>query len=188
MVFQAFQKNFAIVGINSNVAKQSYPFNVKILLGILLLGSAIVCNLLYVIYKAKTFAEYTQTIYICSVSCLILSALIITILKMKKLFEFIDYTDELANTSKSTITGNQLKNFSIIFFKILFVFRSSELKYSASQSIFHETNELVEKLSEIIFFVMSKMTSIAAIGPWCTYFFFMNFTTDLAFELPCPML
>lgn len=101
-VFQAIQSNFAIVGINPIVAKQPYPFNVKIVLGILLLGSAIVCNLLYVIDDAETFAEYTQTIYICSVSCLILSALIITILKMKKVFEFINYTDELTNTRNAT--------------------------------------------------------------------------------------
>lgn len=122
-VFQAFQSNFAIVGINPIVAKQPYPFNVKIVLGILLLGSAIVCNLLYVIDDAETYAECTQTIYVCSVSCLVLSTLIITILKMKKIFEFINYTDELTNTR--TLPLSALLNIcfgssSIYFVKIHF--------------------------------------------------------------------
>lgn len=102
-IFQAFQRNFAIVGITQTVAKQRCPVNVKIFLGILLLGSAILCNLLFVIYEAKTFAEYTQTLYICSVSCLTLSALIITILKMKKMFEFINDGNGVVNTSELII-------------------------------------------------------------------------------------
>lgn len=57
-------------------------------------------------------------------------------------------------------------------------------------SIFHETMKLIEKLSEITFFVMVKVTPITACLLRCAYTFFIYFTTDAgnaAFELPFPM-
>lgn len=102
-IFQAFIKKSVIIGIDRNVAKQRYPINVNIVMGFVLIGSGIVCNLLFVIYEAKTFAQYTQTLYIFSVSCLMLSLLTISILKMKKIFEFINNGNGLINTSELNI-------------------------------------------------------------------------------------
>lgn len=67
---------------------------------------------------------------------------------------------------------------------------NSALKYSAARTFFHEANQVEEKLSKIIFFIMVDMTPGCVFVPWIGYVFLIYFTSDLgnaAFELPCPM-
>lgn len=98
-VFQLTQKYFATAGIVPNLAIQPYPLNGKISIGFLLLGSSLICNFKYTFYEARTFVEYTQSIYMCSIAALIIFALVIIILKVEKLFEFINGCEKLINTS-----------------------------------------------------------------------------------------
>ena len=97
-VLQLTQKNLAIAGIDRDLAAQSYPFNAKIVFSSLTIGLAIVFGLIYVFYEAKTFVEYTQCIFMSSVAGICSFALLILILKVKKLFGFIDGCDGIANT------------------------------------------------------------------------------------------
>lgn len=98
-VFQLTQKNFSTAGITANLVTNSYPLNAKILLGFLILGSAIVCNFKYTFYEAKTFIEYTQSVYMGSMATIIILVLLILINHVKKLFEFINGIESVANTS-----------------------------------------------------------------------------------------
>lgn len=63
------------------------------------------------------------------------------------------------------------------------------LKYATSNSIFYETVVFEQKLSEIVFFVVLKMSPVCVFTPFLVYSYFIYFTTDLgptAFELPTP--
>lgn len=99
-VFEIPLKNLAIVGIRPNLAMQPYPFNAKIFMGFLALGCAIYCTCVYTIYDAKSFAEYTQSIYVCSLLALIVLILLAIIPNAEKMFELIDACDQLVNTSQ----------------------------------------------------------------------------------------
>lgn len=98
--FEIIQKNLAFAGITPNLANQSYPFNRTILFGFLTLGSAIYCSVVFIIYEADTFAEYTQSVYVVSLAILIILVLLMMVLKVKKLFNFIDCCEDFINTSE----------------------------------------------------------------------------------------
>lgn len=97
-VFQVTLQNFAIAGITPNLLHQSYPLNGKISTGFLILGLSMICYFEYTFYEAKTFIEYTQTIYLGSLAALIIFALVIIVGKVKKLFEFMDECEHLVNS------------------------------------------------------------------------------------------
>lgn len=99
-VFEIPLKNFAIVGIDSNLATQTYPLNGKIFMGFLILGYGICASLTYLIHDAKTFAEYTILIYACSFVTLLGFILLVIIIKVEKMFDLINACDQLVNTSK----------------------------------------------------------------------------------------
>lgn len=109
-VFQMVQKYLTVLGVtSSNAWNQSNPFKRTILFGFLLLGSFICCILMYVIYDAETFVQYTQSMYVCSFATLIIVSLLILILKAKKLFEFIDNCGSIVNDGESKKKKNQSK-------------------------------------------------------------------------------
>ena len=99
-VFQTIKKNFCAVGIGPNLALQTYPLNIKILMGFFILGTAIICMMVYIIRDAKTFSEYTQSLHLCSLSALIVFILLIVILKVENLFNLMNTCDELTETSE----------------------------------------------------------------------------------------
>lgn len=119
-VFGIIQEHLAIIGIEPNLVEQSYPFNGKILFGFLLLGSSIYCTFVFIIYEAETFAEYTQSVYIGSNGVLNIFVLLIIILKIKRLYDFINDCDDLVNTSQSKtqteISGRTEFQLKMIFF------------------------------------------------------------------------
>lgn len=97
-MYQLNQKHFAAAGIHPNLVTQQYPFNCKILLGFLILIISVVWNLMFSFRGAKTFAEYTQSTYMWSLGTLIILVLVNILLNLKKLFNFINEYENLANT------------------------------------------------------------------------------------------
>lgn len=107
--FEVIQKNLATAGIIPKLAHQPYPFNWTISFGFVLLGSSIYCTSVFIIYDAKTFAEYTQSVYTDSLITLIILALVITIIKVEKLFQYVSGNDDhLVNTSECGHVENTL--------------------------------------------------------------------------------
>lgn len=96
--FQLVETNCAYIGISLNSVAQ--PFNWKILLGFLVLSVTIVCQLVYFFNDARTYAEYTQSIYTCSLVSATFLTMLILILKRATLCEFIKHLDETINTGK----------------------------------------------------------------------------------------
>lgn len=99
-IFQLIQKNFAIVGIDPNLVTQPYPVNSKILLGFLILTASVICNLMYTLREATTYAEYSHSIYMFSFAVAIFVALVIILLNAKKLFSFINDCESLLNSGE----------------------------------------------------------------------------------------
>lgn len=98
--FQNLEQKFAFIGIGPNLATQTYPLNIKIFMGILLLGSAIISTLVYATKEAKTLAEYTQSLFVCSILILIMFMLLTIILNVKTFYEYIIDLNAVINTSK----------------------------------------------------------------------------------------
>lgn len=118
--FQLTQKNFAMAGIHRSLVTQAYPINLKISLGFVILNAGAIFTLIFTFFDAKTFAEYTQTIYLFSLVALIIFALLIVVFKVDKLFEFIDTCIGIVNTSEyqNPDYNFQFKNYFISFFSI----------------------------------------------------------------------
>lgn len=102
-VFQTTQKHFATAGITSNLVLQSYPLNGRIFLGFLMLSLAIICSLLYTFNEAKTFSEFTESIFMTALAALVILVLLIIIFVIEKLFRLIGTCENIVNTSESTI-------------------------------------------------------------------------------------
>lgn len=96
-VFKTIRKNFVTVGISPKLATQAYPFNGKISMGFLILNLTLIFIFVYIFNDAKTFFEYTQSIYMASALILFIFVLLILISKVGKLFEFINNCDKILN-------------------------------------------------------------------------------------------
>lgn len=90
----------AALGISPALPTQAYPSNGRILVGFLILGCATTCTFVFILNDAKTFIEYTQTTFACSLMTLGFFALVTLTLKSNNLFEWINECDELADTSE----------------------------------------------------------------------------------------
>lgn len=119
-VFKIVRKHFATIGITPNSTDRR--FSGTILFGFLMLGSAIYCISVFIIYDAEKFAEYSQSVYMVSGVAFILFILLLFIFKVENLFEFINGCDALVNTSESDCkTQFTLRKFHII--SMFFVIR-----------------------------------------------------------------
>lgn len=114
-LFQAIQKNLEIIGISSIVSGQTF-YNRKVLLYLLLCGSLIVMNCIFLVHVAETFKEYTDSIYITSVSIALFVSVSFVIRRMANLFEFLDSLEKIINDSEyiSVILENQGSPFESI--------------------------------------------------------------------------
>lgn len=98
--FESIQRNFAYAGITANFAHQSRPLNRRISFGFLLLTLDICSVLLFVVYDAEQFVEYTQCANILSAMTIIIFALLALTVRVKRLFEFIAGGNDLVNISE----------------------------------------------------------------------------------------
>lgn len=99
-VFHLTRKKFATLDVTPDLSLQSYPINGKITLIFLLLSSFFICNLVFAFLEAKTFTEYTQSIYMGSLAVLIIFCLAIIVFNMEKLFEVINDVENIVNASE----------------------------------------------------------------------------------------
>lgn len=93
-MFEFTQRNFAIAGIVPNLAAKPYSLNGKVKLGFLTLGLAIICNFTYTFCEANTFIEYTQSIFMSTLTVIVDFALFTLVVNVKKLFKFIDDSEK----------------------------------------------------------------------------------------------
>lgn len=186
-VLQLVQKNFATAGIVANVATQTYPLNTRIWLGFLTLGMGIIFNFKYTFYEARTFIEYTQSIFMSSLTIIVSFALLNLVVKVRKLFEFINHCDDAGVFGQ--LSNGQLH--CISFFNFFCCCSCvAAMKFPTTKPIYLRTVQLELKLSKIVFFLIKVLTPVFFYWPWSIYVYFIYFTGDAgnaAFELPFPM-
>lgn len=93
MFFQLVVKNLSFLGISKTQSVRSH--RIKILIGYLFLGISIVLHLKYLYSEANGFEEFTQSIFISSVTVITSWCFISLIYKSDELFEFIDEGESL---------------------------------------------------------------------------------------------
>lgn len=98
--FEKIKRNLATAGFTPSLSDQPCLLNKTILSGFLMMLAVIYCTCEFIIHDAKTFSEYTQSVFTCSLATLIFLVLIIFVVKVKKLFGFITVVDEMINTSE----------------------------------------------------------------------------------------
>lgn len=101
LVFGIFQKNAALIGIDPHQLERNHPFNTKNLMCFFVLGILTIFSDLYFIFIASTFGEYTQSVYITSMSNAVFLVFTIAIWQMSSLFQFIDAVKEFYCASNS---------------------------------------------------------------------------------------
>lgn len=99
-ILQLTRKKFATAGITKSLTTQAHPFNGGILIGFLTVNAALISSVLYLIYGAESFAEYTQSVYCASFAGLVIGNFTIIIFKANTLFEYIENCESLVNTSE----------------------------------------------------------------------------------------
>lgn len=95
-IFQELQKKMYSIGFSP----QLKPHNNKIVSVLVIIFVTVILLLIFPIYEANNAREYMESIYICNVCIGMLVSLTNTVLKSKKLFEFIKSMDEFVNDSK----------------------------------------------------------------------------------------
>lgn len=135
-IFQAIQMNFSKIGINRNFAAfQAYPFNKQILISYIILSSGAICNSIFFFCKAKSFGDYTQSIYIFTGCILLIVVYAFIILNVEKLFDLIEYCE-------NTIHISECDSDIFIAFQTKFLFFRNQMEineYSLVQSFIFNT-------------------------------------------------
>lgn len=93
-LFQTIRENIRLLGINQNDR-----FSGKILKASFLYGFNSILNCAFLFHKARTFREYTDDIYMTSATIVITISFITVIVKMSRLFKFINRCERIAEKS-----------------------------------------------------------------------------------------
>lgn len=99
-IFQNNQRYFATLGINRTLTMRAYPLNLKLSIGFSFLGLSIISMLVYGFKEAKTFTEYTQCVYYCSIMSLIMFSLMTLTFNVEAYYDYINGMDAFINTGK----------------------------------------------------------------------------------------
>lgn len=196
-LFQTVREYIHAVGIN-----QSDRFSGKIFKASFLYGFNSILNCAFLFHKAKTYRQYTDDIFMTSATIIISISFITVIVKMSRLFKFINRCERISEKStsnKRTPTHTTDTQHTSVYYVIAWsIFNevknrflsNSVLEYPASKIIYDETNQRIENWTRVIYFIIMKVTPVCWIMPKFAISIFMYFTTDMgrdALKLPIPM-
>lgn len=180
-IFQSTVEFLAIVGITP----QSRSFNIRSLLALMAFAIIVILVCAFLFCEASNFKEYTESIYISSVSIAIFSTYSFVIWKKDNIFLFIDCWESIAVTSEY-----QSWKVRILWTKSFCVQNILGSQNPASKIIYVKIIEKVEKWSRFIHIVLLYVTVPSFVLPKYVVSFYLFYTTDLgndAFELPLPV-
>lgn len=187
-IFQSVQKNFAYLGISSDLLHQKYLFNRRILFGCLIFCSALISVGTCITFEADTFWEFSQCAFFGSILVSGILALLFLTFRVPRLFKLIASFEHVIDTSE------RIRKMSVQFHLLIFIeieyskkFSTALEYYPTTEKLIIQINQLAEKSCEISFFVLVKMGIGCSTSPWFIYAYIAYFTTNLgsdAFELP----
>lgn len=170
-LFEFIQKKFEILGISSNSSKCTQE---KLVMTCLIYGLSTTSSVAFLVFKANTFEEYTSNIYMTSTLIMISIFFVTLAIKKEKLFKLINNVKQFFDESEYF---EHFEHFENITYKEGIL----ESMNPSSKEIFDETVRLVEKWSEIGYFIMAKVTPVCWIFPKAITSYYL-FTTNAGFE------
>lgn len=182
-IFQLIRIKFATIGIGPSSAMRPMALNWRLFMGAFIMGLYAFCNFEFIFYEAETFTDYTRSICAESAAIFIIFHLFFVALDTENLFDLMNDCENLVNESES----HKFKWISILSSIITFYLA---LKQSAMTAILSEAIQFEQQLSEIIYFIMAKMSPVGVFILWIIYTYFMYSIQDLetdAFDLPLPI-
>lgn len=102
MICETVQKYFAMLGISASQSIQKHPFNIQNLAVSCVFGITIIDGTIYIFHVADTFKEYTEAVYFTSTTAINASIFASFVWKMSKMFESVDYLEDIIQKSEST--------------------------------------------------------------------------------------
>lgn len=105
LTLQYAQKCLAFMGF-----KRNQRLNGRLLIGLLFPFLNVFLNIMFVLYEAKTFWEYTNSIFVCLVNSVGFLLFAILIVQVWRVFEIIDFGQTFFERSKYNKT-DQMKRF-----------------------------------------------------------------------------
>lgn len=188
-IFRTVRKLYAILGIDSpNQSLQERHFSKREIFGLSSIGCLIISQFVYIFYVASSFMGYMEAICAISLTTILFVSFATIILKKTVLFELYDRIENLIDTSEAIWIENS-KFYLHIRFKTKIVLHSG-CEYPASEALFFETNQQVEKFTEIILMLFTKIILHCLVLSKCAVSFGVYFITDVgsdSFQLPFPM-
>lgn len=100
MFFELIQYYLAIVGIDSDHANRKCLLNKRNVTVITIFVVTAIFKIMYFVHEAKTFVEYTESLYVISTLFAAIFSFAIIIWKMPQLFEFMNDFECSINESK----------------------------------------------------------------------------------------
>lgn len=88
------KNHFSVFGISSKQSVQSHSFHRRIALSFITISLSVISHAAYLLCLADDFTEYTESIYMFSVS------LLTAVFKVTKLFTFFDGLEKHVNESE----------------------------------------------------------------------------------------
>lgn len=167
-IFQNVQKNLAFIGYSEN----QRPFKNRQLIFAFLSAWSIMAQFIYLFCIADTQKEFMEALFMTVASILIYISFLSTVLEMKTIFLLIDVVEKLINKSE------------------LFILSTFETSTEFFKTLYERTNQLAEKCSEIVYFLIVSVSVPGFVLPKAILSYFLYFTTDLgseAFETPIPI-
>lgn len=137
-VFETFQKNAIFIGINANQLERSHSFNTRSLQCFLVLGVLSIFSDIYFIRLANSFREYTQSVYITTMSNAVFLVFSIAIWQMEALFRFIDDVNQSYFSSEQWASFihltkiNDLNHSTTNDFILIYFFRDTKWNIKAN--------------------------------------------------------
>lgn len=99
-VFETLKYNFTVLGMNAEQSIKLYPFNRRIVLGVIAICLNVILHSLFLLYVADGFTEYTKSIYMFSVTLLSALNFVNTILNLTNFFKYFESVEENVNESE----------------------------------------------------------------------------------------
>lgn len=186
-VFKLCRKYLMTVGINEHQLSSRHPFNTRNTISLIVSVLCVTSNAIYLLQVAKTFEEYTNTVYALSTAAVCTATYTVAILKMAKFLGILDCFQNIIDKSE------RVPDFAIKKYRLPSRYHPSicllGLTKRVSKTIFTETNRKVEKWSRVMHLVVVETTPIFFGAQFLIVGFFLYYTTELgndAFELQFP--
>lgn len=103
-LFQFVREKFAVLGIIPNQQQQQQSFNGRIRMVFVCYWGVNISNVLILLFRAKTFNEYTNSTFVTAATTTVAVCYTIVILNMTKWFEFIEFAEEITECGESNFT------------------------------------------------------------------------------------